>query len=264
MENKKKKKEKTTNKKTTKSSTTKKKTTTKKSTTVKKNTTTKKTTQKKTEIKEDKQSYKGPILDKKEKKSFKQTVKELPKKTGTLLINFIKNIPNYLKNILKCIKIVCIKIGKFFIFIFGLVINFFKWIFNKLKELDKKDNERIEKKKAKRRKKQDELYNTTKFDLRLLQDDYDRDELELVSYKDHKNKIGVFFENRGRVLKFDMKKFNKRFKYGTLRDKVLIIIMLLLIFIFALAIFLITYVIITAPNIDNDKDVNIPEYATIK
>ena len=266
-----KKKRKTTTKKST--STRKKSTSTKKSTTVKKKTTAKKTTTKKTttpkstttieevkikrtpkdEITDKKQSYQGPILKKKEKKSFKELIKGLPKIIGLFLLNFIKNIPKYLKSIAVGVKLIIVKIVALIIFIFASIFKFIKFIFNKLKELDKKDEERKNKKKEKKYNKQDELYNTKKFDLKLLEDDIDRDQLELVPYKGHKNKIGVFFENRGRVLKFDMKKFNKRLKYGTLRDKILIVLMLFLIFIFACAIFLITYVVITAPNIDKDR-----------
>ncbi len=204
-------------------------------------------------IKDKKQSYQGPKLEKKEKKNFKQILKEILNNVKIFLINFIKNIPSYLKSLCKCIKIVIIKIASFVSFIFVSIINLFKKLYNKLKEIDKKDDEKKQIKKNKKKQKQDVLYNTSQFDLDLLDDDYDRDDLKLVSYKDHKNKIGVFLENRGRVLKFDMKKFNKRFKYGTLRDKILIVLMLILIFIFALAIFLIAYVIISAPNIDDSR-----------
>jgi len=187
-------------------------------------------------------------------KESNQETKKIENKVTTKESNTkpVKNISIYLKNIGKYIKIIGIKIGLFFVFIFKGIVSFFKLIVNKLKEIDKKDEEKKKLKKEKKYLKKDEKYNRSKYDTGL-HDDITRDELELVSYKDHKNKIGVFFENRGRVLKFDMKKFNKRFKYGTLRDKLLIILMLALILIFACAIFLITYIVITAPNIDKGR-----------
>ena len=275
-------KKRTTTKKTsqTKSTSTKKKTTaSKKSSTVKKTTPKKTSTVNKTtnakkevvkentkeEIKEVKQIYKGKKLNKPVKKDFNYYKKET--------IKFIKNTPKYLKTILNSIKILLIKIGKLLLFILSILSIPFKKLWKLLTKLDEKDEIKKKELKNKKKKKQDELYNTSKFDLKLLDDELDRDNLELVSYKDHNNKIGVFLENRGRVLKFDMKKFNKRFKYGTLRDKVLIIVMLVLIFIFVAAIGLITYVIISAPNIDKDRlykenstvlyDVNGKEFARI-
>lgn len=76
-------------------------------------------------------------------------------------------------------------------------------------------------------------------------------ELDLLHYRDYKglNKIKVFFINRIRVMKFDMKKFGKKFKYGTLKDKILIILMCILIACFSLVIVFVGYVIATAPNV---------------
>ena len=76
-------------------------------------------------------------------------------------------------------------------------------------------------------------------------------ELDLLHYKDYKglSKIKVFFINRIRVIKFDMKKFGKKFKYGTLKDKILIILMCCLIAGFSLLIVFVGYVIMTAPEV---------------
>ena len=155
---------------------------------------------------------------------------------------------NVFNNILKYIKIVLIGLKNIIVTIFVYIGKFFSLIWHKLKEIDRKDAE----KKAKKREKKDIKYETSTFKLQELEE-LDRDELVLLSYKGRKNKIGVFLENRGRVLKFDMKKFGKRFKYGTFKDKALIILMIFLIFIFACSIALIIYVIATAPDIDPDR-----------
>ena len=245
-------------KKVVKKTTTPKKTTTKKkTTTTKKTTSTKTTTPKKTTTTNKPKKQVNKVTTKKKeiikeeniiKNEEKENIKE-----QKLDNKEIKNALYYLKKIWDCIKIVLIKIGKFFIFILFAIGRFFKGIWNYLKESDKKDLERRKNRRQKRLAKHD-IYNTAQFDA-ILEDvnDIDRDQLELVSYKGHWNKLGVFLENRGRVLKFDMKKFNKRFKYGTLRDKILILLMLFLIFVFICAILLIGYVIISAPNIDKDR-----------
>lgn len=75
-------------------------------------------------------------------------------------------------------------------------------------------------------------------------------ELVLLKYRDQKGLkiISAFFINRIRVIKFDMKKFKKKFKYGTLKDKILILIMLFLIFIFSAFIAFAVYIIVNAPS----------------
>lgn len=100
-------------------------------------------------------------------------------------------------------------------------------------------------------------------------------ELDLLHYKDYKGfkKIKVFFINRIRVMKFDMKKFGKKFKYGTLKDKILIILMCFLIACFSLLIVFVGYVIITAPEVSEKNlykssatvlyDINGKEYARL-
>lgn len=79
--------------------------------------------------------------------------------------------------------------------------------------------------------------------------------LELLHYRDYKGlgKIKVFFINRIRVIIFDMKKFGKKFKYGTLKDKLLIILMLGLIAVFSLLIVFVGYIIATAPEVSESK-----------
>lgn len=81
------------------------------------------------------------------------------------------------------------------------------------------------------------------------------DELVLLHYKDYHGfaKISVFFINRVRVIKYDMKKFKKKFKYGTFKDKALIIMMLCLIAGFSLIIVFCTYVIATAPDVSEKR-----------
>lgn len=81
------------------------------------------------------------------------------------------------------------------------------------------------------------------------------DELLLLRYRDYKgfNKISVFFKNRIRVIKYDMKRFKKRLKYGTFRDKILILFMLLLIAGVCCVIAFCGYIVVTAPEISEKR-----------
>lgn len=81
------------------------------------------------------------------------------------------------------------------------------------------------------------------------------EELHLLSYKEYKglDKVKVFFKNRKMVISDDMKKFKKKLKYGTLKDKVLIIIMLALVALFSLGIIFCVYIIITAPEVSEKR-----------
>ncbi|MCH5166507.1 MAG: transglycosylase domain-containing protein [Erysipelotrichales bacterium] len=81
------------------------------------------------------------------------------------------------------------------------------------------------------------------------------DEITKLKYRDYDGfaKISVFFINRIRVIKFDMKKFKKRFKYGTFKDKILILLMLGLIAGFSLVIMFCIYIVVTAPEISNER-----------
>ena len=63
----------------------------------------------------------------------------------------------------------------------------------------------------------------------------------------------VFLRNRFKVMTFDMKRFRKRLKYGTFKDKLLILFMLLLIFICLSGVGFMGYVVIHAPKISKEK-----------
>ena len=225
-----------------------KKSTTKKTTkTATKKTTAKKETAKKTTSKKTTTTKKSTVKKTTTPKEKSKKVEEAKQETKTVKTKDeqVKKESNTFKVILKYIKIVLAKIWIFLVFIFTSIGKFFKWLWEALKEIDRKDEE----KKKQRRLAKGKPIN----DLNDIDADIDRDDLELLSYKGQWNKIGIFFKNRGRVLKFDMKKFNKRLKYGTLRDKILIVLMLFLIFSFIAFIALIIYVVITAPNIDKDR-----------
>ena len=89
----------------------------------------------------------------------------------------------------------------------------------------------------------------------MNKDNLDNKEIELLDYK-NKNileKIKVFFINRFRVIKRGMKNFKKKMKYGTFKDKILILLMLGLIALFSLIIFFCFYVIVTAPEISEAR-----------
>ena len=81
------------------------------------------------------------------------------------------------------------------------------------------------------------------------------DELVLLRYRDYKGlrKILVFFRNRIRVIVYDMKRFKKKFKYGTFKDKLLIILMLLLILGFIAVILFCGYIVVNAPEISENR-----------
>lgn len=80
-------------------------------------------------------------------------------------------------------------------------------------------------------------------------------ELHLLKYRDFKGlrKILVFFRNRIRVIAFDMKRFKKKFKYGTLKDKLLIILMILLILGFSCIVAFCVYIVTHAPEATAEK-----------
>ena len=199
-----------------------------------------------------KKSTKTTTTKKKETTKKKTTTKKIDKieePKEEIIVNKIddevKKDSNGFQTFLKYIKIILIKILSIIVAIFISIGKFFKWIWEALKEIDRKDEE---KKRLRRLQKGKPIE-----DLNDIDGDIDRDDLELLSYKGHWNKLGIFIKNRGRVLKFDMKKFSKRLKYGTLKDKILILVMLFLIFSFTAFIALIIYVVITAPNIDKDR-----------
>lgn len=178
------------------------------------------------------------------------------------IIMFIRNIPKYLnklyviiKNVLiklfKLLKIFALKISKYFLILINKIINIFKNIHlnNKKKKRKNKKNKAIKIKNQQKSnyvKKVDNKHND-------ITDVDDKKDLALLRYEDYKNKLYVFFVNRGRVLLFDMKRFRKKMKYGTLKDKILILVMLVLIVIFTAGISVCLYIIVTAPDIDNDR-----------
>lgn len=178
------------------------------------------------------------------------------------IIMFIRNIPKYLnklyviiENVLiklfKLLKIFALKISKYFLILINKIINIFKNIHlnNKKKRRKNKKNKAIKIKNQQKSnyvKKVDNKHND-------ITDVDDKKDLALLRYEDYKNKLYVFFVNRGRVLLFDMKRFRKKMKYGTLKDKILILVMLVLIVIFTAGISVCLYIIVTAPDIDNDR-----------
>lgn len=85
--------------------------------------------------------------------------------------------------------------------------------------------------------------------------DNEPDEVNLLRYREYNGlaKITVFFINRFRVMKFDMKKFRKKFKYGTFKDKLLILFMLFLIAGFSCFIVFAVYIVVTAPDISEER-----------
>lgn len=83
----------------------------------------------------------------------------------------------------------------------------------------------------------------------------DEDELILINYKEVKgiNKIKAFFINRHRVRKYDMKRFKKKLKHGTFKEKLLIIIMMLLILGVCACIAFCAYIVVSAPEISEKR-----------
>lgn len=81
------------------------------------------------------------------------------------------------------------------------------------------------------------------------------DELVLLRYRDFKGlrKISVFFINRIRVIAYDMKRFKKKFKYGTFKDKFLILMMLCLILGVVAVIVFCGYIVVNAPEISEKR-----------
>lgn len=79
--------------------------------------------------------------------------------------------------------------------------------------------------------------------------------LQLLNLKEYKGfaKVKAFGKNRKMVMINDMKKFKKKIKYGTLKDKILIFVMLGLVLVFSIGIFFCVYVIISAPEISEKR-----------
>ena len=84
------------------------------------------------------------------------------------------------------------------------------------------------------------------------------DEFSKISFLKYKNSPFylwpiVFLINRFKVMIFDMKRFRKRLKYGTFKDKLLILFMLILIIICLGGVGFMAYVVIHAPQISKEK-----------
>ncbi len=154
--------------------------------------------------------------------------------------NYFKKIFNKILTVLKkTIDLIC----KFTLLFTKRIKNIFINFYNKIKsfKLAPKKNKKKEK----------IIKKKTKVLPKKTNDIDDKDNLVLLKYREHSIFIWiwVFLVNRGRVISFDMKRFGKKFKYGTLKDKILIILMILLILLFTMIIALCIYVIATAPDV---------------
>lgn len=127
---------------------------------------------------------------------------------------------------------------------------------NQLKKPYKEEKKVSTKRKVKSRlfkKTPKKVYNKLERKQLVEHDDYS--ELELKKYRGnpvYKWPL-VFLNNRFKVMIFDMARLKKRLKYGTFRDRVLIIIMVLLILMCIGGIFFMGYIVTHAPSISKDK-----------
>lgn len=224
--------------------TTKKKKTTKKST--KKNTKVN-TTPKKSITKTSNSQKKNTKTTKKTNKLKEYDLKEIKNTTK------VKKHNDIFKKSKKIIGIVF----EFIVLILSYILYFIllpiKFIINSLCKVFKKRPKKIKKTKIKQYNKniKEEKVNTINKDkkIKIVKPNID-DELNLLHYDDFKglNKILVFFQNRIRVILFDMRRFKKKFKYGTLKDKLLIILMILLIIGFSCVVAFCVYIVTHAPD----------------
>jgi len=145
--------------------------------------------------------------------------------------------------------------------IFKYIWAFLKLIGRTIKKIFKRKPKEIKNENKKEEIKSDEILD--KKSLRYFYE-LDKSDLELIRYRDTNPLlwIFVFLINRKRVLDFDMKKFKAKFKFGTLKDKILIIIMLLLILMFAGIVAFGVYIIVNAPEI-NTKELYASNSTTI-
>lgn len=218
---------------------------------------------------------KKDLKKKKAKKIPKQTTSSKSKSTKTVKksVSSLKNRKNSEKDlniyltkakiiILQICKVLLICVKKIKLF----AINQYNSIKGRVRSLKKNKKSSIKKDKTKTKIKDKEIK-------KQLVDE--PDEVNLLRYRDYEGlaKITVFFINRFRVMKFDMKRFKKKFKYGTFKDKLLILFMLLLIIGFSCFIAFAVYIVVTAPDISEERlyksssstllDVNGNEYARI-
>lgn len=258
---------------------TKKETTKKTSTTIKKkdletkiNNKTKKTSKgkqtKKKETNVTKIIIKEPVKKTVSKDSNKKDTKNIKEKKTSKLVNDDKITKKNIDSYLTKIKIIILQICKVLLIcvkkIKKITINQYNNIKDRIVSLNKSRS--IKKDKTK------EIKKDKKIKKQLIDEP---DEVNLLRYRDYDGlaKITVFFINRFRVMKFDMKKFKKKFKYGTFKDKLLILFMLFLIIGFSCFIAFAIYIVVTAPDISEERlyksssstllDVNGNEYARI-
>lgn len=174
------------------------------------------------------------------------------------------------------LKITLLSICKVFLLLIGIIISFFKKLVITLKKLLNRFKKIIKNAiiKFRNNKENRKVKNTPKEEEKTLikeeiiskhhkkltkqekknilnEDSYP----SLLRYRDHKGFawITVFFINRIKVIRFDMKRFGKKFKYGTFKDKLLILFMLMLIFGFSCIIAFCAFIVINAPEISEQR-----------
>ena len=227
---------------------------------VKKKTTAKKKTTKKVEIKKETTTKKKqPIKTTKAKKAKvvkidKEEIKQGSKATFNKTANIFKIIGAFIckifLNLIKGIKKLPIKL-----------YNSIKTIINNIKSQKKKNKKE---KKIIITKTEDDKEENKDLDISTLSkkdrkkyllnaDDYTN--IKKIKYRDTFFLLWIpaFFVNRAKVIGYDMKRFGKRVKYGTWKDRLLIIIMLGLIAGFSCLVALCIYVIATAPEINEKR-----------
>lgn len=183
------------------------------------------------------------IFNKKKSVKKKAAKKKKTQKKNNNKNNTQQNNTNIINSIKYVIFFVIRKIKIFFLLICKVLLIGLKKIKN---FIIKQYNNGIKKKEAKKEKK------TIKKEKQIA---YLDEELVKLRYRDYNGfaKLSVFFVNRFRVIKFDMKRFKKKIKYGTLKDKILILLMLMLITGFSLVIAFCVYIVTTAPEISNER-----------
>ena len=234
------------------------------------NTTVKKKKKEKITFETIKKKIKEPNID---KDKIKENIKQFGKKAKIHSLDLLTHIKKLLMiifvflkkaTLISCkkikegliflsrkIRIISLHLCKVFLICTKNIKNFAIYQYNNIKEADIIKKILPQKKKRKKVKK---TKNTTKKN-RYKEIDLNDDDPNKLHYKDYEGfaKITVFFINRIKVIKFDMKKFKKKFKYGTLKDKILILMMLCLITGFSLIIAFCIYIVATAPEISNER-----------
>lgn len=234
------------------------------------NTTVKKKKKEKITFETIKKKIKEPNID---KDKIQENIKQFGKKAKVYSLNLLAHIKKlliiiftFLKKVtlISCkkikeglifisrkIRIISLHLCKVFLICTKNIKNFTIYQYNNIKEADIIKKILPQKKKRKKVKK---TKNTPKKN-RYKEIDLNDDDPNKLHYKDYEGfaKITVFFINRIKVIKFDMKKFKKKFKYGTLKDKILILMMLCLITGFSLIIAFCIYIVATAPEISNER-----------